>query len=317
MMPPPGSEPTPAGGNASAVGRPSRGLFIGMATVDLIYFLQTRPAPDSKVAAGRLELCAGGPACNAAATFASLGGSALLAAPVGCHPISSVIREDVGRFDLRLADLAPGYAGVPTVASGFVAADTGERTVVAAIPAAVPLDDFDTRLVDGCSVVLSDGYWLKAAVTAASSAHARGVAVVLDGGSWKAGLEELLPSISVAICSRNFLPPGCRDSDEARDFLRAQGVRRIAFTNGGEPIVYSEPGAAGEIAVGSTRAIDTLGAGDVFHGAFCRYYAVRADFVRALEFAAAAATLKCATAGTRAWMETEEAGRLRARLAKL
>jgi len=303
--------------NAPSSRFPPKGAFVGMATVDLIYFLGTRPGRNSKVASRRLELCAGGPACNAAAAFASLGGSALLFSPVGSHPISSVIRDDLSRFALKIIDLAPGYGGVPTLASGFVAVDTGERTVVAALPEGVRATPIDPSLVDGSSVVLCDGYWLEAAVTAASRAHAQGVPVVLDGGSWKPGLEELLPSTGVAICSQDFLPPGCRDAPEARDFLRARGVDRVAWTRGEKSVLYSDQGREGEIAVSPTHAVDTLGAGDVFHGAFCLYFALRADFVAALDFAARAATLKCATAGTRAWMESEEAAGLRSIVASL
>ena len=49
--------------------------------------------------------------------------------------------------------------------------------------------------------------------------------------------------------------------------------------------------------------VDTLGAGDILHGAFCRYYAEGNQFVAALQQASRVATLSCRTFGTRAWME--------------
>jgi len=47
----------------------------------------------------------------------------------------------------------------------------------------------------------------------------------------------------------------------------------------------------------AVEAIDTLGAGDVFHGAFTLALAEGRDVVAALRFAAAAAGLKCTRLG--------------------
>lgn len=41
----------------------------------------------------------------------------------------------------------------------------------------------------------------------AEAAHDIGIKVVLDGGSWKSGLEKLLPHVHTAICSADFRPP--------------------------------------------------------------------------------------------------------------
>jgi sugar/nucleoside kinase (ribokinase family) len=47
--------------------------------------------------------------------------------------------------------------------------------------------------------------------------------------------------------------------------------------------------------------VDTLGAGDVLHGAFCHYFALEPDFEGALRQASEIATRSCQTLGTRAW----------------
>lgn len=76
-----------------------------------------------------------------------------------------------------------------------------------------------------------------------------------------------------------------------------------AITRGERPIIYDTPEGSGEIAIESVEAVDTLGAGDILHGAFCYYYAKGNQFVVALQQASRVATLSCRTFGTRTWME--------------
>jgi sugar/nucleoside kinase (ribokinase family) len=53
----------------------------------------------------------------------------------------------------------------------------------------------------------------------------------------------------------------------------------------------------------SIQPVDTLGAGDIFHGAFCHYLLERNDFLLSLERAGEVASLACTSLGTRAWIE--------------
>ncbi|MDJ0536213.1 MAG: PfkB family carbohydrate kinase [Xenococcaceae cyanobacterium MO_207.B15] len=48
------------------------------------------------------------------------------------------------------------------------------------------------------------------------------------------------------------------------------------------------------------KAVDTLGAGDIFHGAFCNYI-LQEDFPTALFLAAQMASKSCQFFGTRSW----------------
>ena len=78
----------------------------------------------------------------------------------------------------------------------------------------------------------------------------------------------------------------------------------MAITRGAESILYMHNGKIGEIPVERVEPVDTTGAGDIFHGAFCyRFSKPGHDFVDALTFAAQIATSTCLHIGTRAWME--------------
>jgi sugar/nucleoside kinase (ribokinase family) len=100
--------------------------------------------------------------------------------------------------------------------------------------------------------------------------------------------------VDIAICSEDFTPPVA---------LRELGVGKIAITRGGKPILWSTRESTAEMPVKAVEPKDTSGAGDIFHGAFCRAYASRSDFTRALEFASEVATESCLHYGTRSWMK--------------
>jgi sugar/nucleoside kinase (ribokinase family) len=77
----------------------------------------------------------------------------------------------------------------------------------------------------------------------------------------------------------------------------------VAITRGAGPIGWSDGSGSGTIRPPQVDAVDTLGAGDIFHGAFCHYLARGSTFVAALEQAARIAALSCTRPGTRAWIE--------------
>lgn len=271
------------------------GIFVGLVTIDLVYLVRDLPRPNTKVEAQHQEIHAGGPAANAAMTFSRLGGRGTLLTVVGRHPLAEVIRRDLDRAAVALVDLGPEIAGAPSISSIWLARDTGERTVVSAnaAPFSISARSFDSSILAGASVVLVDGHHMEVCIEAARQARAQSIPVVLDGGSWKDGMEELLKFVDTAICSLDFLPPGCGDSASVTGYLIAKGATEAVVTRGEKPVLYAHQSGAGEVAVPSVDAVDTLGAGDVFHGAFCYRRAAGADFVDALRFAAETASRSC------------------------
>jgi sugar/nucleoside kinase (ribokinase family) len=125
---------------------------------------------------------------------------------------------------------------------------------------------------------------------------------VFDGGSWKPETEGLVRFVDTAICSSDFLPPDCSGEDEVIEYLHAAGVPQIAITKGADPIRYITGASSGIIQVPRVDVVDTSGAGDIFHGAFCFYTATGSSFVDSLGEAARIAAESCRFRGTREWM---------------
>ncbi len=293
-------------------------VFAGLCTLDLIQQVDHVPAANEKITAGRQVVAAGGPAANAAATFACLGGTATLVTGLGDHPLAAGAKADLARLGIRLVDLAAGDPEPPAVSCVLVTAGTGTRAVVSRNAAGQRLrvpGDLDS-LVHGAELVLVDGHHPELAAAALRAAADR--VTVLDGGSWKEHLPGLLPLVDVAICSADLRPPG---GEPALAYLAERGVAWRAVTDGPRPVRWAGPVPAdgisaggipagetsGEIEVPRVDVVDTTGAGDVLHGAFCHALLAagtldEAVFVAALRRAAEVAAESCRWFGTREWM---------------
>ncbi|MFJ9542841.1 PfkB family carbohydrate kinase [Streptomyces sp. NPDC101225] len=286
------------------------GLFVGLCTLDVIQLVDRVPAADEKLTAREQVVAAGGPAANAAAAFGHLGGAARLLTAVGSHPLGRAATTDLERLGVTVTDLAAGSPEPPAVSSILVTASSGERAVASTNATGHRLTPPGGlhAWVAACDIVEFDGHHMELALATARAARAAGRTTLLDAGSWKDGTEDLLPFIDVVVCSADFHPPGADTVADTLRFLRRHGVAWSAVSRGGRPIVWSGPDRGGTVEVPAVRVADTLGAGDVLHGALAHHLAAGGRrvtpeaFTEALHGAASVAARACASFGTRAWM---------------
>lgn len=320
-------------------------MCCGLTTFDVTQVVDRLPAPDEKVTGRASTVMFGGPAANAAATAAALGVATTLVTAIGSGPVGRVVRAQLETAGVRVIDLLEGHDVDPPVSTVLVTEATGERAVVSvndtasrAIPAA------PVEALDGAGVLLLDGWLHAAAVPLARTARARGVRTVLDGGSFKLGTVELLAECDVAIVSADFeLPPAAgagfelppttasgaasrtgsassserdptrpapRGSLEDLVAISALGPGYVARSAGGGPIATLVEGAVVDVPVPSPyRVVDTLGAGDVLHGAFAAaWHEWPGHPFEALELAARVATASVEHAGARGWVAERASG---------
>lgn len=284
-------------------------IFVGLSTIDIVYRVDEFPAANTKVAAQSQSVYAGGPAANAAIACAHLGGQATLVTAVGRNALAGVIREELDRYSVRLIDLNPDFDCVPAISS--VSVDkSGNRNVVSANAVRIPVPSIkvDDELCRRARILMVDGHHMQACQAWAAAAQACGTPVVFDGGSWKDGTEKLLRSVHTAICSADFMPPGCASASDVFEFLRSRGVTNIAITNGPAPIQILSGQSFATVPVPQVEVVDTMGAGDILHGAYCHLASVGLGFVDALTEAAWIASESCRSTGTREWMRHPLAG---------
>ncbi|HAC64132.1 MAG TPA: ribokinase [Cyanothece sp. UBA12306] len=279
------------------------GLFVGLTTLDLIYLTDHFPHSNEKIVALNETIAAGGPATNAAITFKYFGHQATLFSVIGNHPISQLICAELEDYYISVYDLNPYRTNPPPTSSIIVQKQTGERAVISinATKFQTKVNKLDLDLLQDIDIILIDGHQMAASQIICQEAKRLKIPIVMDGGSWKSGFEKVLPYVDYAICSDNFYPPNCSSSQEVFNYLQSMKIPHIAITKGEDPIEYWTERSNGTIEISSINAVDTLGAGDVFHGAFC-HFILQYDFIDSLAKSSQVASVACQYFGTRQWM---------------
>ena len=272
------------------------GLFVGLTTLDLVHYVQRFPAPDEKLQADGCWVGAGGPAANAAATFAALGGRATLITAVGTGDLGRLAAADLAAHGVEVIDAsAGGEIGVSSV----VVDARGRRTVVS-LNAQELSDQCDPDRVPDLpvvEVVALDGHYPALAAPLLARRMLSRAPAVLDPGNWKPQLPELMDRCGHIIASAGF--DHSAGADEILRRVERHGAVLAAVTGGGGPIVASFEGVATTIEVPAITAIDTLGAGDVLHGAYAYHLATGRPPPEALRAAAVIASRSCEHRGPR------------------
>ena len=290
--------------------RMTHAVFAGLTTLDIIQSVERVPASNEKVAALDFLVVAGGPAANAAVAFAHLGGRPTLATALPAHPLTEPIVSDLQHCGVDLT-IAATYPGPPITASILVTQATGDRAVISPTAAATAGNPTPTDLpaLDGVGAVLIDGYFRAIAAPIAAAARERGIPVILDAGSVKHYTDEVVRMADIAIVSADFAPTGSGTTpQDVFDYLALRGVRTCIITRGSRSVLFRTPVVSGEVEVAGVHVVDTLGAGDFFHGAFAwRIASLGPDDARLGEdiaFASQVAGSSLGSFGTRAWLSS-------------
>jgi sugar/nucleoside kinase (ribokinase family) len=291
--------------NAPVSEKAPAGVFVGLATLDVIHRIAKPPAVDEKITSTAQFVAAGGPAANAAVTFAALGGDATLVTALGDDPVAALIRADLAAYGVRVVDAATGTTQAVPVSAVSVVESTGDRSVVsldAVNSDASPPADLDD-LVASADVVLVDGHHPLIACAAARLAAARDTTLVVDAGRWKPVMSDIVPYATDMVCSNDFRMPGSDDADSTAAALVRNGVRTVVTTHGGDPVEWWSNGESGSVPVEPVEVVDTLGAGDAFHGAYAYFSTqIRSGVVERIVRSARVAALRCSVIGPRAWL---------------
>jgi sugar/nucleoside kinase (ribokinase family) len=281
------------------------GVFVGLATLDVIHRVVKAPAVNQKITSAAQFVAAGGPAANAAVTFAGLGGDAILVTALGDDPVAELIRADLAAYRVSVVDAAAGSTRAVPVSAVLVVESTGDRSVVsldAVNSDASPPGDLGDLVADA-DVVLVDGHHPLIARAAVRHAAARVTTLVVDAGRWKPVMSDIVPYATDMVCSNDFRMPGADNPESTAAALVRSGVRTVVSTHGGDPVEWWSDGTSGSVPVQPVVVVDTLGAGDAFHGAYS-YFAtqIESSVSERIDRSARVAALRCSVVGPRAWL---------------
>jgi sugar/nucleoside kinase (ribokinase family) len=286
---------------------PCRILCAGIVVLDELFRVKDFPPPDGKVEASAYVTIGGGNAANAAITIARLGGMASYAGPVGDDAAGDRILANLARENIDTSGCVrvPGTASPVSVV--FVNAH-GERSIVthrgAQLSATRPADG--AALVSAVDGVLIDNRMATFARPIAEAARARNLPVVFDADKATTPDDPLFAIATHVIFSSECLRQTVGEHDLAAGVARMARLTRkfVAATNGPGDLVWSEGDKVSFTPVFKIVAVDTLAAGDIFHGAFALALVEGCPIAECLRFAAATAGLKCTRFGGSATIPT-------------
>ncbi len=273
-------------------------LVVGIAVVDFVFGLDALPDRAAKYRASAAEVVGGGCAANAAVAVARLGGVAHLAARLGDDRLGEMILADLDVEGVH-TELARRTPGGRSSYSAVCVDAAGERMIInfRGDGLADETDWIDDAPPVGA--VLVDTRWPAGAVRALELAQRRGVPGVVDA---EAPPEpDVLARASHTVFSRDGLLSftGGGELDAALREADARLSGWVSVTDGANGTFWIDQGNLGHIPAFKVEVRDTLGAGDIWHGAFALALAEGQATTDAIRFASATAALKCTTFGGR------------------
>jgi sulfofructose kinase len=277
---------------------------VGLNATDTLILLPRFPAYGGKVPFEREVLSPGGQVASAMVTCARLGLRAKYIGTLGDDERGAMQLESLRASGVNLDDIEIRTNCPNQTAYILVDQTTGERTVLWHRDECLRIDpaSLTADKIAGARLLHIDGHDTSAVSRAAEIARQHQIPVTVDVDTIYPGFDRVLPNVDYLVASSEFPSRWTREPDPFRALTMIQdeyGMRVAAMTRGADGslarvegrFVYS-PGFV-------VDCIDTTGAGDVFHGAFC-YAVIESMPVReALEFSNAMAALNCSALGAR------------------
>ena len=278
-------------------------LCIGIPVRDLTFRTPRVPARGSKENANHFEEICGGNSLNAAIGIVRLGGRASICGPMGDsgETASRYIVEHLAHEGIDTRHLIH-MRGRVTPLSAIMIDPTGERTIITYRDPAlweVKLPPAEILLND-CDAILTESRCAEFCTDLCAEAVRRGIPVIVDVDRAMSLSEGLLTASTHLVFSSEPLQEtaGLGDEGEALKKIAKLTPSFLAATRGPRGTIWLDAqGELQETAAFPVHTVDTLGAGDIFHGGFALAITEKQALEEALRFASAAAALKCTRFG--------------------
>ncbi len=274
---------------------------VGLNATDTLISLPHHPERGSKVAFESATVLPGGQVATAMIACQTWGLRTRYVGKLGDDEAARVHRAEFARLGVEAQLLT---AACPSQQAFILIDPAGERTVLWRRDPRLTLkpEELRSEWITSAHALLVDGHDTAAAVTAAAWARAANIPVIADLDELYPGIDSLLPRVDYLIVSRD-IPRRLTNQDDLRQSLPLilQRFRcRLAAATLGDQGVLAWDGAQFHYSPAfQVEALDTTGAGDIFHAAFIYALLQGWPTPRQLEFACAAAALNCTALGAR------------------
>jgi sugar/nucleoside kinase (ribokinase family) len=285
---------------------------VGLNATDTLILLPHFPSYAGKVAFEREVMSPGGQVASAMVTCAKLGLRVKYVGTMGDDERGRIQLASLQETGMNLDDVEIRKNCPNQTAYILVDQTTGERTVLWQRAECLRLrpESITDPMIASARLLHIDAHDTPAVARAAEIARRHKIPVTLDVDTIYPGCERVLPNVDYLISSSEFPERWTSEADPFRALELIQREYRI-------PVVAMTLGSHGALALSGGRfhyspafvvnCVDTTGAGDVFHGAFCYSVIQNMPLGDALEFSNAMAALNCTALGARGGIATLQA----------
>ncbi len=273
-------------------------LCIGNTSYDITAYLDSFPEENFKYMTQEFNECAGGPAANASCLLAKWGAESVFIGVTGDDIYADMIRRDLEASGVDCSFMIKRKGTKTPLSVIIVNLENGSRTLVNR-NALVQIGEASQPRLEGLnpSVILFDGYEVDTALRSIELfPHAK---TILDAGSLRRETEILAARVDYLVCSERFASSVSGISNirarenytRAFEALKKLNGKNIVITMGENGMVFEKGGEIIRQDAFKVKAVDTTGAGDIYHGAFAWCLAEGLAIEECVTFSSAASAL--------------------------
>ncbi len=277
---------------------------IGANVFDILITVPFYPREDTKLGAADIKQCGGGPCGTGLVTASKLGAKSAYIGALAKDSGGEFLLNDMLRFNMDISNVDMVYNKSSFTSYVILSKENTSRTCVFTkdnLPR-FSIDAKKKKAIADAKILMVDGNELENAVKGAKIAKGNNTDVLYDAGGLYDGVEKLLELTDILIPSEEFAlgHTGLALAEDAakklydmynpKAVIITQGIKGGIVYNGEELLTYPSF---------RVNAIDSNGAGDVFHGAFAFALTKGYDYCKSAVFSSAVSAIKCTRLGAR------------------
>ena len=277
---------------------------VGLNATDTLLIVPHFPAYAGKVPFQEEFLSPGGQVASAMVACAKLGLRTKYIGSIGDDLRGRIQMESLQGTGVNLDHVQRRKGCANQSAYIIIDRSTGERTVLWRREECLRIraEEIAEDQIACARLLHIDGHDTAAVARAAEIARRHGIPVTVDVDTIYHGFDRVLPNVDYLIASSEFPTAWTGETDpfQALETIQNEyGMRVAGMTLGAHGALALENGKFHYAPAFVVNCLDTTGAGDVFHGAFCYAVLQGMPMREALDFSNAMAALNCTALGAR------------------
>lgn len=276
---------------------------IGQSALDHLVLVDTYPRVDTKKEVIEWHEQGGGPVATALVALSRLGISCRFHGIIGDDYAGEKIRQSLIEEGIDVTGLIKRKRATSQIAFIVVEKGTARRTIFWKRPSGNPLqrEELGVDFLGGSNFLILDGLMKDISLYAAKRAKTLNIPIMLDAGRMRPGMLDLARLSDYVVTSEEFAKDlGWQLTQEA--LLKEKeklGVKVLTITLGEKGSITISNNKFIQLSAFRVKAVDTTGAGDVFHGGYIYGLLNKWSLKDAVTFASALAAIKCTKIGGR------------------